>query len=365
MCMYVVDSWLCSLWCISIVPLLCPSRAMVGKFSPSPGTENVGPLKNTSNTGFSISISKQPQYLNRQGARMEASTTSDTAPTTNRSSPASYSKGKEPQQCPRHDEEATDTCVICLSAITERAVAVPCNHLVFDFLCLVHWLQQQPNCPLCKAPLRAVEYDWRGPTDYKTYHVPAPAAAVSAPPQRPQQRAPRGRARPRGARDVHRTASADQALARRRRVYTLHAYSAHVGSNRRSEYALFTPGSFRASTALQNRARVFLRRELSVFSFLETRSRAEFVLEYIVGMLKSMEIKGADGAMVRLVGEMLGNEDAGLLCHELEAWLRSPFGRLEDWDASVQYAEKSLMGSERGARGFMGRTGNEESSVGS
>ena len=89
------------------------------------------------------------------------------------------------------------------------------------------------------------------------------------------------------------------------------------------------------------------------------------MLEYIVGMLKSMEIKGADGAMVRLVGEMLGTEDARLLCHELEAWLRSPFSRLEDWDASVQYAEKSLMGSERGTRGFMGRTANEGSSVGS
>jgi len=71
-------------------------------------------------------------------------------------------------------------------------------------------------------------------------------------------------------------------------------------------------------------------------------------------MLKSMEIKGADGAMVSLVGEMLGGEDAGLLCHELEAWLRSPFARLEDWDAGVQYAEVSLMGGKRGERSARG-----------
>ena len=42
-----------------------------------------------------------------------------------------------------------EPCVICLEAITERAVAVPCNHLNFDFLCLVSWLQERSICPLC------------------------------------------------------------------------------------------------------------------------------------------------------------------------------------------------------------------------
>jgi hypothetical protein len=44
-----------------------------------------------------------------------------------------------------------DSCVICLSAINERAVAVPCNHCAFDFICLVSWFQQQDTCPLCKS----------------------------------------------------------------------------------------------------------------------------------------------------------------------------------------------------------------------
>jgi hypothetical protein len=26
---------------------------------------------------------------------------------------------------------------------------VPCNHANFDFLCLVSWLEQRRNCPLC------------------------------------------------------------------------------------------------------------------------------------------------------------------------------------------------------------------------
>lgn len=48
------------------------------------------------------------------------------------------------------DEEVEgDPCVICLETITEPCVAVPCKHSNFDYLCLLSWLEQQPNCPLC------------------------------------------------------------------------------------------------------------------------------------------------------------------------------------------------------------------------
>ncbi|KAK3677300.1 hypothetical protein LTR78_002838 [Recurvomyces mirabilis] len=68
-----------------------------------------------------------------------------------------------------------DTCTICLQTITERAVAVPCNHLTFDYLCLVSWLQERATCPLCKAVVREVQYDFGGPADYKTYRLPLDA----------------------------------------------------------------------------------------------------------------------------------------------------------------------------------------------
>ncbi len=42
-----------------------------------------------------------------------------------------------------------DPCVICLDAVSERAVASPCRHQNFDFLCLVSWLQERSACPLC------------------------------------------------------------------------------------------------------------------------------------------------------------------------------------------------------------------------
>jgi hypothetical protein len=52
-----------------------------------------------------------------------------------------------------HDDEdgSPGPCVICLESITQLAIAVPCKHANFDFLCLVNWLQQQRSCPLCSS----------------------------------------------------------------------------------------------------------------------------------------------------------------------------------------------------------------------
>ena len=40
-------------------------------------------------------------------------------------------------------DDKQDLCTICLELITERAVAVPCNHLTFDYLCLIQALEQR------------------------------------------------------------------------------------------------------------------------------------------------------------------------------------------------------------------------------
>lgn len=47
------------------------------------------------------------------------------------------------------EEEVANPCVICLDAIAELGVAIPCGHANFDFLCLLSWLEQRPSCPLC------------------------------------------------------------------------------------------------------------------------------------------------------------------------------------------------------------------------
>jgi hypothetical protein len=55
-------------------------------------------------------------------------------------------------------ENPPDCCVICLDAISDPCAALPCTHAHFDFLCLVSWLEQHPNCPLCKANVYKVRY---------------------------------------------------------------------------------------------------------------------------------------------------------------------------------------------------------------
>lgn len=55
-------------------------------------------------------------------------------------------------------DESHDCCVICLDSISDACAALPCGHTHFDFLCLVSWLQEHPNCPLCKANVYKVRY---------------------------------------------------------------------------------------------------------------------------------------------------------------------------------------------------------------
>lgn len=250
-----------------------------------------------------------------------------------------------------------DTCSICLETISERAVAAPCNHLTFDFLCLVQWLQEHATCPLCKAEVNEVQYDWRGPEDHKTYRVPQ-NRENSQDDALTSRRQTHFRAR-RRRRDIGwgpseataPLAQEDAGLIRRRQVYDERTYSCHVGSNRVSQYRDFTPADFTSSSELQSRARAFLRRELRVFGFLDRErtgsnrgqrgSNRDFLLEYIIAVLKTHEPKAAEGHAEDLLAEFLGKDNAKLLLHELDAWLRSPYSTLDVWDGHVQYASRS------------------------
>jgi hypothetical protein len=246
--------------------------------------------------------------------------------------------------------ELEEACTICLEPISERAVAVPCNHLTFDFICLVSWLQERSSCPLCNASVREIQYDFRDSEVYRTYNVPRTAAQNQTESAFEQSRRRRGQDFIRRRSERVRPIAAcveDPALEWRRRVYREKLYSLHVGANRLSQYRDFTAREFAASEELQRRARMFLRRELQVFSFLNTAAaprggNREFLLEYIVAILKTNEFKGAFGHAEDLVTDYLGRENAKLLLHELEAWLRSPYTSLRDWDDHVQYAGGAL-----------------------
>lgn len=150
-------------------------------------------------------------------------------------------------------------------------------------------------------------------------------------------------------------------IAARRNVYRYQLYSLRVGSNRLSQYTEVTPDHFNRDETLLSRARKWIRRELQVFSFLAPASEgepqgqgqvpragrqrleerrannAEFLLEYVIAILRTIDIKGSSGQAEELLRDFIGRENARLFLHELLAWLRSPYTSLEDWDRHVQY----------------------------
>ncbi|KAL1975105.1 hypothetical protein VTN31DRAFT_3497 [Thermomyces dupontii] len=288
------------------------------------------------------------------------------------------------------DGGASNPCVICLESITEPAAAIPCQHAHFDFVCIASWLQQRRACPLCKAEITAVKYDLQSPSPQVYVLPPEPSSTtLPAAPSRP--------------RPVHRprriiaapptTTEPGDALARRRHVYRHQLYSLRVGSNRLSQYRELTPDMFNRDEELVSRARRWIRRELQVFEFLNpdaardtdsghNRERgrprpgeqrlasrrannAEFLLEYIIAILRTVDIKGSAGQAEELLQEFLGRDNARLFLHELNSWLRSPYTSLADWDRNVQYKDSPVQRSATGSTSDRSDTPTSRSSASS
>lgn len=199
----------------------------------------------------------------------------------------------------------------------------------------------------------SVEYDWKSPEDFKVYTIRSNTGknTRSRLPSRPSRlnsshdRWRISSSRQRGPR-IQPPVSPDAALLRRKDIYSLRLYSLHVGSNRLSRFRDLTPQLFIQDQELVSRAKKWIRRELQVFQFLapdgtgeeggaRRANNAEFLLEYIVAILKTVDIKGSQAEDMLL--DFLGRDNTRLFLHELKAWLRSPYTTLEDWDRHVQY----------------------------
>ena len=223
---------------------------------------------------------------------------------------------------------------------------------------------------LGKTEVRTVEYDWKSPEDFKVYNVQPSAQKASTSGSsdsiRPQNGRLDFRGQPRPSWRDRRprpqpAVSPDAALLRRRNVYRNHLYSLHVGSNRLSRFRDLTPQLFCRDEELNSRARKWIRRELQVFDFLSPdgskeegvnrrANNAEFLLEYIIAILKTVDIKGSGGQAEDMLQEFIGRDNTRLFIHEMRAWLRSPYNSLEDWDRHVQYSGAAVTRPEYGAR---------------
>lgn len=226
-----------------------------------------------------------------------------------------------------------------------------------------------------KIELTAVQYELNATHGPKLYKLPPPSAKVPVPPTAARSR-PVDRYGPRGGRrppPLPRP-QPDDPLEFRRNVYRNQTYSMRVGSNRLSQYRELTPELFSRDEELVSRARKWIRRELRVFSFLypepeheertshqvprpgpqrlENRraNNAEFLLEYVIAILRTVDLKGSAGQAEELLRDFIGRENACLFLHELQAWLRSPYNSLEDWDRHVQYSNTPRSASDGGYR---------------
>ncbi|KAK8082699.1 hypothetical protein PG996_001480 [Apiospora saccharicola] len=242
------------------------------------------------------------------------------------------------------DASSGKCCVICLDNTSEPCEAQPCKHSDFDYLCLLSWIQEQPRCPLCKAGIREVRAQGR---ESRRFGCPAATTATKT------QRALLHSSWETAGRGTYTPDIEDEAVLIRRGIYRDQLYSLHVGSNPVSQYRDLTPRLFEQDPTLVSRARMWLRRELKVFEFLHmppsnpqggddttTRRRAnnaEFLLEYIIAILKTVDIQGSQGQAQDMLKEFLGRDHARLLLHELKSFLRSPYTSLAAWDCHVQY----------------------------
>lgn len=231
-----------------------------------------------------------------------------------------------------------------------------------------------------------MQYELNATQGPKLYKVPSPSATFPTVPVTSRSR-PGNRYGPRGGRrpPPPPRPQSDDPLERRRNVYRNRTYSMRVGSNRLSQYRELTPDLFARDEELVSRARKWIRRELRVFSFLnpepeheerishqvsrpgpqrlENRraNNAEFLLEYVIAILRTVDLKGSAGQAEELLRDFIGRENACLFLHELQAWLRSPYNSLEDWDRHVQYSNTPRSVSDGGNRD--GRSGHRPTPV--
>ena len=259
--------------------------------------------------------------------------------------------------------DSGETCIICTEPNRDSAHVLPCGHRLGCWSCIMTGLHTLAACWLCRQPVTCLVRERSG----HMLTIPALAQTTGHSQRRSRRQWRSDREGPRPVTNVERQ------VLRRLYVYQHRLFSKHIGSSRRSGHREVTPHVFRNDPALQSRAKAFLRRELRVFSYMSTNSlpqsrdtparvptddpeivrQVETNVDWLIRVLKIVDLKDSSGAMVHHVESLLddlnfGDQEllASLFIHELRAFLMSPYTRLGEWDASVQY-DRPMQGRAR------------------
>lgn len=96
-----------------------------------------------------------------------------------------------------------------------------------------------------------------------------------------------------------------------------------------------------------------------MFEWIQAENNTEFLLEYVIGILKTIDLKSASGAAEDMLTDFLGRRNARVFLHELHAFLRSPFTNLSHFDSFAQYARPIPTRFSNGEDLVVNNTGNE------
>lgn len=264
--------------------------------------------------------------------------------------------------------EALVDCAICLNPISTRTAAStsPCGH-IWDLECIAKWLEisKGRTCPLCKSTVEKILIS-DGQAGVVALVVPSPLPAGEADEQNDlveERRSHSHRMRRLIADDKYIRLRYALVLARRRYVYRNGLKACHVGSNRYTQYRNVTPTLCRGK--LHSKAKAFIRRELSVFPFLDTFSAEssgycesrhsnitsrdiEFLTGYLSALIQLVDTQTIKGAKLasNTISDYLGHANTTIFLHELRAFLKSPFETLVEYDNVVQYRNIAEAGSQ-------------------
>ncbi|RPA79732.1 hypothetical protein BJ508DRAFT_415737 [Ascobolus immersus RN42] len=211
-------------------------------------------------------------------------------------------------------------CPICLEDIDPRDVSftLPCHHK-FDRRCIMEWVQtggtEDVRCPACRTAVENVIGGWDYVEELKLWmygglgkRYPEISRLIALQLELRLLWLERQSTRPRWLLNAHlaRFPVVDSIyLIRRLLVYHFGLRSKYIGSNSISKYKEVTSSTIAKDSELAEKARRFIKRELSVLQHEMTEKDRDKYVQGVINVISSVDLKSAGGRAELLIHETL------------------------------------------------------------